>query len=147
MIFFIVLAVVSVIGFFPSMLFTAEIMNSETLFFIVMINFIFTFVYSVIAIIVISVKKKDCPNVCDIKAFENKSISIFWVIFAFILLFGLVCVIGGSHTILAFAILVLLLVSLISMPVVIHTMYRRQEKKEVIKVFEELTNNNQENEK
>ena len=147
MIFFIVLAVLSLLGFVPFLFFALEIVNNDNLASVAVVSFIFTFVYSVIAIIVIFIKKKDCPNVRDIKAFEKKSILIFCAIFAYVFLFGLVAVIGEMCTVLAFAVLALIFVSLASTPVVIHIWYRHLENNEARKVFDVLTNNNQKNEK
>lgn len=136
--FFIVCAIVSVLGFFPSMLFAIEIVDNDIFVYTVLISSIFTFVYSIIAIIVISVKKKDCPNAGEIKAFEKKAISVFLIILAYILAYGLAVTFistGGG------IILLLILVSLIAIPFIIHKRYKSKEKNEANNVLEQLSNN------
>ena len=142
--FFIVLAVLSVLGFFPSMLFAIEVVHNDIFVYTVLISSIFTFVYSIIAIIVISLKKKDCPNAGEVKAFEKKAISVFLIILAYILAYGLAVTFistGGG------IILLLILVSLIAIPFIIHKRYKSTEKKDANNVLEQLSNNDWEDNK
>lgn len=96
---------------------------------------IIIFVYSIVAIFVIAVKKKDCPNADEVKAFEKKAISIFLIILAYILAYNLVGPLIGRG-----AILLLILVSLIAIPFIIHKRYKSNEKKEANNVLEQLSN-------
>lgn len=127
---------------------TAPFLEEETAIGCAVITSIFTFIYSIIAIIVISVKKKDSANISDVKVFGKKVILTFLVLSAFLILFflGLIAM-SVAQGILAFFILMLLLASLISVPVIIHARYRRQENKDKMRFLEDLADNNQENEK
>jgi len=127
---------------------SAPFLDDETSIRCAVITSIYTFVYSIVAIIVISVKKKDSANISDVKAFQKKVILTFLVLSVFLILLCLAWfVMSEGQEILAFVILVLILFSLISVPVIIQTRYRRQESEDKMRFLENLADNNQENEK
>lgn len=127
---------------------SAPFLDDETSIGCAVITSIYTFVYSIVAIIVISVKKKDSANISDVKAFQKKVILTFLVLSAFLILLCLAWfVMSEGQEILAFVILVLILFSLISVPVIIQTRYRCQESEDKTRFLENLADNNQENEK
>lgn len=134
--FFVITLLASVLLFFSALLpdLTHGLIGSGYIGFAVVTSIII-FVYSIIAIFVIAVKKKDCPNADEVKAFEKKAISVFLIILAYILAYSLaVTFIGGG------AILLLILGSLIAIPFIIHKRYKSKEKKEANNVLEQLSN-------
>lgn len=134
--FFVITLIASILLFFSGLLpdLTHGLIGSGYIGFAVVTSIII-FVYSIVAIFVISVKKKDCPNADEVKAFEKKAISIFLIILAYILAYNLVGPLIGRD-----AILLLILVSLIALPFIIHKRYKSNEKKEENNVLEQLSN-------
>lgn len=135
--FFVITLIASVLLFFSGPILpdlTHGLIGSGYIGFAVVTSIII-FVYSIVAIFVIAVKKKDCPNADEVKAFEKKAISIFLIILAYILAYNLVGPFIGRG-----AILLLILVSLIAIPFIIHKRYKNNEKKEANNVLEQLSN-------
>lgn len=134
--FFVITLIASILLFFSGLLpdLTHGLIGSGYIGFAVVTSIII-FVYSIITIFVIAVKKKDCPNADEVKAFEKKAISIFLIILAYILAYNLVGPFIGRG-----AILLLILVSLIALPFIIHKRYKSNEKKEANNVLEQLSN-------
>lgn len=99
------------------------------------------FGYSIIALIVISIKKKDAANVSDVKRFQKNVFLVFLIL--------LVCFLGFSCAVIfpsiSFIFLLMLLAFLIAVPVFLSKKYRYQEKKKkriFLRNFSVMSKNN-----
>lgn len=107
------------------------------------------FIFSVIAIIVISKKKKRNADDYEIKEFQKK-ISI--VIIALLTLINIwLCIVGGDHNDIVLHLILsvsfIVLAFLINMPLIMKIVKKRQDDEDALKLFEEMTGNKSEDDK
>lgn len=98
------------------------------------------FGYSIIALIIISIKKKDAANVSDVKKFQKNVFLVFLVLLACLLVLSCAVIFPS----ISFIFLLLLLVFLIAVPVFLSKKYRHQEKKKERDILAELFRDEQE---
>ena len=98
------------------------------------------FGYSIIALIIISIKKKDAANVSDVKKFQKNVFLVFLVLLACFLVFSCAVIFPS----ISFIFLLLLLAFLIAVPVFLSKKYRHQEKKKEKDILAELFRDEQE---